>query len=175
MEIFHSKNYVISFHSHSTTLDDIPNGEFVFFFVRDPIRRFISGFYSRFREGKLRYYSPHTPEEKKVFLKFKTPNELAEALSSSDPEIKKAAMNAMRTIRHVRTSYWDWFKDKKYFTSGLDDIIFVGRQEYLSQDFEKLKGILGLPPSLSLPQNNVLAHKTPEYYDKRLSELAVKI
>ncbi|MCD6143412.1 sulfotransferase family 2 domain-containing protein [Thermococcus sp.] len=171
---FFTKNYIISLHRHSTTLEDIPEGEYVFFFVRDPIGRFVSGFYSRLREGKPRHYKPHTPEEKKAFSKFKTPNELAEALSSSDSEIKKAAMDAMKAIGHVKTSYWDWFKDEDYFTSRVNDIVFVGRQEYLSQDFEKLKKILGLPPSLTLPQSDVLAHKTPDYYDKRLSELAVK-
>lgn len=53
----------ITFHDHKTSLSDIPEGEKIFFFLRDPISRFISGFYSRQRKGLPRYYSEWTSEE----------------------------------------------------------------------------------------------------------------
>ncbi len=39
--------YEIILHNHNFKLKDIPIGEKFFFFVREPIDRFISGFYSR--------------------------------------------------------------------------------------------------------------------------------
>ncbi|MCS7103879.1 MAG: sulfotransferase family protein [Candidatus Korarchaeum sp.] len=169
---FLTEEYSILLHTHSTTLMDVPKGEKVFFFVRDPIQRFVSGFYSRQREGRPRYYAPHTLEEREAFFKFRTPNELAEALSSNDVELKSAAVKAMRSIMHVRNSYWDWFHDESYFISRIDDVIFVGRQEHLNEDFERLKDVLGLPKHLNLPQDEVRAHRTPPAYDRSLSELA---
>ncbi len=50
----YSKNekYEIILHGHETKLKDIPNGEKFFFFLRNPITRFTSGFYSRKRQGR---------------------------------------------------------------------------------------------------------------------------
>lgn len=38
-------------HGHKVHLKDLPPGEDYFFAIRDPIARFVSGFYSRKREG----------------------------------------------------------------------------------------------------------------------------
>ena len=39
-------------------------------------------------------------------------------------------------------------------------ILFVGRQETIEHDWERLKEILDLPPGLGLPSDPVLAHRT---------------
>ncbi len=45
-------------------LRNITEGEGIIFFLRDPTSRFVSGFYSRQRQGQPRYYSPWSSDEK---------------------------------------------------------------------------------------------------------------
>lgn len=152
---------VINLHNHYTLLRDVPRGEKYFFFVRDPIERFISGFHSRQRKGKPRYEVEWSEVEERAFNEFTSPNELALGLSSNDPGIRDAAVEAMRGIVHVRRSYWHWFHHEEYFRSRWNDLFFVGFQERLAKDFTKLVILLGLPTDLRLPSDPVIAHKNP--------------
>lgn len=95
-------NYRIVLHEHDTVLDDIPPGEKVFFCLRDPISRFVSGFYSRKRKGQPRYYSEWSDFERQVFETFETPNDLAEALGAGTHRHHELAMQAMRGgVQHL--------------------------------------------------------------------------
>lgn len=87
---------------------------------------------------------------------------------------RKNAENAMSAIQHVKDSYWSWFDNEEYLRERLQDIIFVGHQESLSQSFEDLKTILGLPMYIKLPSDDKIAHKNPEGIDKSLDETATK-
>lgn len=161
---YSTKDYLIILHKHWFKMDGVLPGEKLFFFVRDPITRFVSGFYSRKRKGMPKTYDEWSESEKRAFNKFTNANSLAESISTRE------GVKAMNSIAHVRDSYWDWFKSKEYFLSRVDDILFVGSQENLNQDFEKLKKVLGLPASLELPQDKVNMHKNPDPdTDKRLS------
>jgi hypothetical protein len=164
--------YTIQRHAHSQTLRQIPEGDGVIFFLRDPLSRFVSGFNSRLRRGEPRFSKPWTQEEQTAFAQFDTPSHLAEALSADDEELRNRALAAMRSIGHVCDSYWKWFESEEYFLSRIHDIVFIGFQENLSRDFESLKSILGLPAALSLPTDSILAHKNPEHFNKTLSDLA---
>jgi hypothetical protein len=164
--------YVIYLHGHETTLRDVPCGHKFFFFLRDPLSRFVSGFYSRQRQGRPRYYMRWTPGEQAAFERFETPNALALALSSADPAEREAAEAAMREILHVRDSYWNWFESRDYFLSRLGDLFFIGFQEQLSEDFEVLRTKLFLPCS-ALPQDDVFAHRNPVDLDRSLESNAV--
>ncbi len=163
-----SKNIII-LHTHNTTLYDIPEGEKVFFFLRDPISRFISGFYSRQRKGRPRFNNEWSPDEKIAFKNFKTPNELAESLSSKDKNRKLIAEYAMKNIYHVKSSYWDWFVNEEYFSSRVKDILFIGFQENMEDDFNKLVSKLGFEKNIVLPQDNIKAHKNPSDVDLFIS------
>lgn len=44
-----NNRYAVHLHKHGVKLSDIPKGNMVIFVVRDPVSRFISGFYSRHR------------------------------------------------------------------------------------------------------------------------------
>jgi hypothetical protein len=156
-------------HRHPTQLDHIPEGEKVFFAVRDPVSRFVSGFNSRLRQGQPKFFIPWSPEEKIAFERFKAPNELAEALS--DEGRRAQAEEAMSAIGHVRASYWRWFRSEEYFHARLDDIMLIAFQERLSADFDILHGKLALPESVGLSKDKVRSHRTPEGLDKRLSEV----
>lgn len=164
--------YVVYLHPHATTLRDVPPQESFFFFLRDPISRFVSGFYSRQRQGRPRYFLPWTPDEKTAFEHFGSPNELAGALSSGDPQEKANARAAMNGILHVKDSYWNWFESTDYFSSRLPDLFFIGFQERLSDDFEVVKAKLGLP-EISLPQDEVHAHRNPANLDRSLEPQSV--
>lgn len=163
--------YAVYLHPHETTLRNVPEGEKFFFFLRDPISRFISGFYSRQRQGRPRYFMRWTPAEKLAFERFGSPNELAGALSSDDRDEQAAAEAAMRSILHVKDSYWSWFESEEYFASRLPDLFFIGFQERLAEDFDTVRSRLGLAAT-SLPEDEVHAHRNPADVDKRLDERA---
>lgn len=163
----------IILHKHNITLPDIPKDDKVFFILRNPITRFVSGFNSRQRKGAPRYFFPWTKQEEAAFTKFNTANELAESLSSKNNETKTSAELAMRNIQHVKESYYKWIINDQYFESRKKDILFIGFQEDLDSDFKKLKTILKLPEEFTLPTNEVEKHSSPEYQNKYLSETAI--
>jgi len=166
--------YRIVLHGHDTTFRDIPVGERTVFFLRDPLKRFVSGFYSRQRQGQPRYFSPWNEDEKLAFEYFKTPDQLACSLSSSDENEKSRALKAMNSIIHVNRFYRDWFETREYCKSRIRDIFFVGFQEQLDQHFETLKGKLALPNDIKLPTDDTTAHKISSSLDTTLSDEAIR-
>ncbi|MBE9011741.1 sulfotransferase family 2 domain-containing protein [Pseudanabaenaceae cyanobacterium LEGE 13415] len=163
--------YRIQLHGHSVTLNDVPPGEKVIFFLRDPIARFASGFYSRLRQGKPRYNNPWRPHEAIAFSRFHTPQALAAALSAEEDELREAAIYAMTHIGHVKSHLWNWFIDEAYFVKRWSDILFIGYQESFDADFVELKQILGLPESVQLPQSKTQAHRSSKHENKQFSDL----
>ena len=168
---FHDK-YIVIMHNHRFRMKHLPEGELCFFVVRDPVSRFVSGFYSRQRMGG-KNNNPWEKEERRAFSNFSTPQELAMALGSDDPEVRAHAVHAMTHIGHVQSSYWDWFHHEVQLKARLGDIVFVLRQENLEEDFSKLVEKLELKNVRLLPKGSEEAHKTPEQYDKRVSGEAV--
>jgi hypothetical protein len=165
--------YDLFLHPHRMLLKDIPEGEKVFFFLRDPVSRFISGFHSRKRQGMPRTLSPWNAGEREAFATFSTPKELAEAIAHEDPDVRRKAEAAMRGIQHVRDSYWRWFGDEAYIRRRAKDILFIGHQEQLGADFEQLVQLLGFDPKqVRLPQDEVRSHRNPADVDKSMSPLA---
>jgi len=138
------------------------------FFLRDPVSRFVSGFYSRQRKGQPRYYSEWDSTEEEVFERFKTPNELAVSLASE----QSLAVLAMETGQHF-CRYDNWYIDFDYFNSRLDDIFFIGMQENLEADFNKLKRILKIPQDANLPTDEKVAHRNPPNLDRSIDECGV--
>lgn len=160
--------YSVELHGHSASLKDIPKGEAVIFFLREPVSRFVSGFYSRQRKGQPRYYSEWSPKEKKVFEQYATPNDVAVSLAQKQP----SAVAAMDSVKHF-SHYQNWYVDLDYFNSRADDILFIGFQESLNSDFDKLKDLLALPEGIALPTDGVEAHKNPANLDKSIDEEGV--
>lgn len=161
-------------HPHHVPLSDIPAGERVFFVLRDPLTRFVSAFYSRQREGRPRYVEPWNPGEAAAFGRFRTPNELANGLSSISAAERKKAERAMRAIPHINIRYWDWLISPAYLQSRAEDILFIGLQEHLTADFAILRGLLALPDSVQLPDDDTDAHRNPASLDRTLDAQAVR-
>lgn len=166
-------DFMITLNPHNVSLKDIPQGDQVVFFLRDPIARFVSGFVSRRRKGQPRYYTEWSNGEKEAFEHFSTPNALALALTSEDPEEQAAARRAMLAIEHVKDSYMRWFESEAYFQSRLSAIALIGFQETLNEDFERFKRMFNLPSDLVLPSDPVKAHRNPDNLDTSLDELAL--
>lgn len=155
-----TENHALILHSHEITLHDIPSGESVVFFLRDPVRRFVSAFSFQHRQGGARYDSPWSDEEARIFAEFPTPNDLALALSSENPAVRQRAAFAMRSIKHLRRTQAEWIGTQAYLLSRLPDVLLIGFQESLDQDFEQLKSLVGLPDTVSLPTDPVLANRS---------------
>lgn len=166
--------FYIFLHGHGTLLKDVPVGEGVVFFLRDPVTRFVSAFNSRLRQGQPRYFMPWAPVEKIIFERFPTANALALALSSANADERAAAEAAMLAIGHIRKRYAHWLGSETDFRARLPDIFFIGFQETLAADFERLKIKLELPAAVALPADEVAAHRTPANFDQKLTPPAVE-
>ncbi|NQY67972.1 MAG: sulfotransferase family 2 domain-containing protein [Flavobacteriales bacterium] len=173
-EVKETEEYLIRMHPHRVKLMTVPVGHKVVFFLRHPVNRFISSFYSRLLKGAPRHNLEWRPLEAEAFAIFKIANDLAEGLSSTDLSLKEKAENAMRNIFHVRNSFYDWVGDDDYFESRLDDILFIGNQSRMNDDFEKLKSILGVSKEVSLPTDDLASHRNTLEVDKNLSDIGRK-
>lgn len=169
-----SGKFHLYLHGHATCLRDVPEGEKIFFFVREPASRFVSAFYSRLRKGKPKNSRDWSEAEKESFSHFQKANDLAEALTSSDALKQQRAVQAMSNIGHVNMPFLRWFESLEYFISRKKDILFIGFQERLNIDFERLKKLLCIPREASLTDDEVMMHKTSAELDTRLSALGVR-
>ena len=163
----------ILLHKHTFRMHDVPPGDYVFFCVRDPIDRFVSGFHSRLNKGQPRYNKEWTIGEREAFEAFPTPQRLAAALAGDDHDERLLAESAMRHIRHLG------FMDRKVGTprqlrARIGQIAYIARQETLDTDWAQLTSLLGLPRDLKLPSGQVRAHRGVASRDTTLDDNAVK-
>ena len=168
-----SGRFVLIFHGHGYALKHVPRGHLAVLFLRDPVSRFVSGFYSRKRQGRPRYRSPWSPAETIAFSRFPTPNQLALALSSGDPVRHAQALDAMRVIGHVNAGYTKWLGTEAEVASRVPDLLAIGFQETLTEDFDRLVVNLGLPPTVRLPTDDRSAHRTVGDFDRTLDAEAL--
>ncbi|MFZ4660760.1 MAG: sulfotransferase family 2 domain-containing protein [Caldilineaceae bacterium] len=167
----HAGKYAIVLEPHATRLADVPPGEALFFLLRHPVTRFVSGFNSRLRQGLPFYHQPWCRGEAEAFACFRTPNELAEALTDPDDLWRGQAQRAMRTMQHVNDSVWRWLHNPTYFAARQDDVIFVGFQESLTADFQRLCQVLELDAQITLPTDPVAANLAPNLANQAISAL----
>jgi hypothetical protein len=144
------------------------------FFIREPVQRYISAFNSRLRQGWPRHHGEWGPGEVIAFSHFKTPNELAEALSSEDAERRQHALDAMETIRHLRKAYKHYLGSVDLLEQEKDRVYFIAATESFDSDFPLLRQLLDVSPDIELPTDDYGAHRTPEGYEKTVSELGRK-
>lgn len=161
----------VLFHKHYFRLIDVPLDEQCFFVVRDPVSRFVSGFFSRQRQGRPRYNVPWNAGEEQAFARFATPNALALALSSPDGELRRAAEAAMGNVSHLRDHLHHWFGNEAYLRRRRADILFVGSQEDLASDVVALSALLDV--RINLPIDDVASHRNPAHVDRELDEEAI--
>ena len=156
-----NEHYTLQLHEHDTRLTDVPIGHGVILFLRDPVTLYVSGFNSRLRQGQPRYNSPWNDGERKAFEKFTSAEALAIALDDEDSSTQDSAREAMKAIRHVNQGYRYWLGSDSYIRLRLSDLFFIGYQETLADDFERLSASLRLSQSVVLPDDDVSAHRNP--------------
>ena len=142
--------------------------------MRDPATRFVSAFNMRFRMQYSEYRKYLTDKELKTFQSFDSANELAESLSSSDPLRQQMAMTAMKGTYFIKETLQQWLISLKYLKRRRDDILYIGRQETMKQDFDKIKKIIGLPDSLLLPKDRNKANRAPANSKTYISKLGLR-
>jgi hypothetical protein len=161
-------------HRHGFRVEDVPRGEKYFFFLRDPVSRFTSGFLSRRRQGRPTTFVPWSRAERAAFEEFDTPNQLALALGSPHRAERHTAQAAMTSIFHVRQPFSYWLGDTDHFLSRRADLLFIGLQETLSDDLDRIKRLIGLPATCTLPTASVSSHRNPRPEDAALEVAAVE-
>jgi hypothetical protein len=165
-----SRLYQVVTHDHTVSLADIPVGEGVFFFVRDPIARFVSGFNWRLQQTPTKPPSDRKEAQLAAFATFPTPDTLGVALADQLSPFHDDAIKAMNSIGHVRSHYTDWLVSPDYLMNRKDDLLFIGTQEELNDDFEILRGILRLPKEAQLPPpDHPRSHRNSAHFDTSLS------
>jgi hypothetical protein len=168
-----SQQYRVLTYDHSVSLADVPAGENAIFFLRDPIERYVSGFNWRLQRWPVKSASHLREAQRAAFAAFPTPDALGVALAEEGGRLHNEALAAMASIGHVRNHYSEWLLSPDYVMSRSDDLLFIGTQEDLNNDFEILKRILALPDDAELPPlNHPKAHRNPPHLDTTLSPIA---
>jgi hypothetical protein len=153
-------------HDHGFRLSDVRGDDKAVFAVRDPISRFLSSYYSRFRKGAPRYFIEWTPAESKAFRWFDTPQALADALAEPSGKQRERAEFAMKSIRHVNRPMTEWLGSPRSFRRNIGKVLYIARQETLAEDWERLKELLDFPRDQMLPDDPLTAHRTE--YDRNV-------
>jgi hypothetical protein len=160
---------IVYLQGHAFKLKHVPDEDQAFFSVRDPAKRFVSSFYSRLRKGMPRHFTEWSEREAQAFEWFSTPQELALALAKRRGKKREQAEFAMNGIRHIRRPMRWWIGRVENLQKRLPQVAYIARQETLSEDWERIKTLLALPPELDLPSDPVNAHKSGEDVDRTLN------
>lgn len=173
---FNSKNarFVIQKHPHHVMLSNLPVTAPYFFSVRDPVTRFVSGFYSRKRKGQPKLYVEWTANEASAFAAFDHANDLAEALFAPG-DLGQQAVFAIKSISHTARGQVDWISPMGYFLTHRPPIAIL-RQEHFNTDLALLSAHLGEDMSRYITANPALAHRNdyssvPELSPKAIANL----
>mmetsp|Transcript_94385 Transcript_94385/g.148512 ORF Transcript_94385/g.148512 Transcript_94385/m.148512 type:complete len:324 (-) Transcript_94385:89-1060(-) len=147
-------------------------------FLRSPVKRYVSGWISRFRKGEPIYHYDWTPSEATSFGYFTSPNDLASALSSANTVTKEQAEYAMRQIKHVRESLNEYFGGLQHARLIVDRTVFLGTIEHFSEDWAHLVDFLESRNATrcQIQREPPREHLTPAQYDdlNHLNETALK-
>lgn len=167
----------VACYKHKVGLKDVSDDDMcekLMFIIREPVSRYISAFNSRLRMGYPRHHGEWSPREEEAFSHFKTPNQLAEALSSEDGERRHRAQEAMKGIRHLRRAYGHYLHSTQLLEKEKDRIYFIAATETFDSDFAMMRKLLGVSPDIELPRDDYGAHRTPDGFEKTVSELGRK-
>lgn len=156
-----NQNIHIRKFGHKMKLSEVPNGMPYFFSIRNPGRRFVSGFYSRKRKGRPRLYNEWSPQEKIAFETFSHANELAEALFD-DNRHGELARTAVLSIQHTSRAQTTWFQGNGFLEQRPP--LTIIRQENFTYDMQRLLQILGAEGNISdYMTNDIVARHENDY------------
>lgn len=154
--------------SHNFKLRHLSQNQSYLISIRDPISRFVSGYYSRYRKGYPVTYKEWSLKEKDAFEKFPSANILAESLYEKNKRKNKDAFEAMNSIYHLNFFIKD-FIEPKFFKKKKP--IYIFRTKNLKEDFKKFTKIYNLP-NVNLSTKRKKKHNT--IYGKKMKYLSNK-
>lgn len=149
-------------HAHHVKFNDLPRKSRYFFSIRDPLSRFVSGFYSRKRKGQPRIYSEWSAHERRAFKNFEHAADLAESLFESTPRGAKASF-AINSIRHTSQNQVDWF-DRAGFFLKVRPPVYIIRQEHFDTDWAGFLDRIGIDGPIETEADSVVSHRN-DYTD----------
>jgi hypothetical protein len=138
---------------HHFGLGEGCTGECYVFFVRDPIKRWVSRFEMRKEMLALQPARYNNTNWAKFLQRFPTPNDLAEGFTDADPATVSAARKAFvssdlgptgRLAERYLPTLADGV-DRARTSASLASIAFIGGISTLQQDFERFCKLVGLP------------------------------
>jgi hypothetical protein len=165
---------VIVHKGHAFKLADVPRGDKAIFCVRDPLSLFVSAFHSRLRKGQPKFYFEWSPAEAAAFERFPTPQALAEGLGSEDVNERTAAQDAMKAIQHIR-GIRRFLRSPEHVMARRRQIAYIGRQETLDDDWQRIRALLELPEDVELPSDPKKSHRRASSGDPALDPRAEAI
>lgn len=143
--------------------------------IRDPIARFVSGFYSRLRSGRPKFQLPWDAGEAAAFHWFAEAEELALAFESPDERLKSAAWFAKSAIRHLRWDYPHYYLSADFVRRNAARFAFVGEIGDLSTNLPRMLAHLGQREASELPLHDTHRHAAPANARAGLSPQAEEI
>ena len=133
-----SDKYEFVLHGINVRLQDIPVGEKVILFVRDPIERYCRAFNNRLSQGGPFYSTPWSEREALAFGRFSDANELAECLSAENKEVQAQAFRAMGAINFVDHPFSEQLGNIEAIAERLDDVIFIGDADAMLDESKRM-------------------------------------
>ena len=149
---------VILHKGHTFKLADVPRADKAIFCVRDPLSLYVSAFHSRLRKGQPKFYFEWSPAEAATFERFTTPQALAEGLGSDDEETRAAAQEGMKAIQHIR-GIRRFLQSPEHVMEHRKQIAYIGHQETLDDDWQRIRALLELPGDIELPSDPKKSHR----------------
>ena len=134
----------IKFEPVMSTVRAIPEGEKVAFFVKDPVRRIVDGFYQRKNMFETDVNNRTFELEAKVFRQYSDLDQLVADFSSTDRQTQIIANKALHNINSIRDSYWRWGFNEQYLLSRKSDISFIGFEDSIINDLKLFFTLLGV-------------------------------
>ena len=170
--------------------------EYYIIWIRNPLKRFVSAFYMSYNlinmdtsnlninnltlknclaPGRVRFKMTHnnTFSERYDYLinYFKTPNELAESITSENIDKKKLALELMNSKKeHIFKGIGWYMYDGDFIKKNHDKIIFVGTCENMDDDIKRLSNLL----NYNISNSNKIRENSSKANDKFLSSKAIK-
>jgi hypothetical protein len=187
------KGKIKSFKEYHMTKNYTTNEKYIIW-IRNPLSRFVSAFnyqyecisfnINEYKGKKLTLNNCISPGYFKFKIRngytfdknfdrlatfFKTPNNLAEALSSNNPTIKRKAIKLMSSnFEHLKKGIGWYLNNGNFVKNNNSRILFVGKLETMKDDIIKLEKLL----NISLDNKTHIRKNTAG--DTYLSELAIQ-
>ena len=171
-DVNHNYNKKLHIYPHNCDLKNILRfrKDRISFILRDPAERFISGFYSRMRNGRPLNNRLWSLKEAISYLYFPDANKLCEALGDDDERLYSAALYAINSIQHLKRGYSFYFQSvdmiKKYEDRFYAIVPFDKLHDYMHEIFSPL----GVPQDF-VEKNMQKYHAAPVETARRTAEL----